>query len=173
MLSPTIETERLILRRFKESDIDLQYEILTDERLAKYISFPNKTKEEELEVIKEWIKEADESKNEKWVIVLKETDTPIGNISVNHVDKHHNYCNVGYVIIYDYWGHGYAAEALKAVSDYLVDKYYLVECSCNELNTQSSKVMIKAGFKKDGYIANRRLNKDGTYSGVEYYSKMK
>ncbi len=173
MLSPTIETERLILRRFKESDIDLQYEILTDERLAKYISFPNKTKEEELEVIKEWIKEADESKNEKWVIVLKETDTPIGNISVNHVDKHHNYCNVGYVIIYDYWGHGYAAEALKAVSDYLVDKYYLVECSCNELNAQSSKVMIKAGFKKDGYIANRRLNKDGTYSGVEYYSKMK
>lgn len=33
--------------------------------------------------------------------------------------------------------------------------------------------MLKAGFKKDGYIANRRLNKDGTYSGVEYYSKRK
>ena len=49
--------------------------------------------------------------------------------------------------------------------------YYLVECSCNELNTQSAKVMLKVGFKKDGYIANKRLNKDGTYSGVEYYSK--
>ena len=48
-----------------------------------------------------------------------------------------------------------------------------MECSCNELNIQSSKVMLKAGFKKDGYIANRRLNKDGTYSGVEYYSKTK
>ena len=33
--------------------------------------------------------------------------------------------------------------------------------------------MEKSGFKKDGYIANRRLNKDGTYSGVEYYSKSK
>ena len=31
--------------------------------------------------------------------------------------------------------------------------------------------MLKVGFKKDGYIANKRLNKDGTYSGVEYYSK--
>lgn len=31
--------------------------------------------------------------------------------------------------------------------------------------------MEKSGFVKDGYIANRRLNKDGTYSGVEYYSK--
>lgn len=76
--------------------------------------------------------------------------------------------------MYAYWGKGYASEALKAVSDYLLESgYYLVECSCNELNKQSSRVMEKAGFKKDGYIANRRLNKDGTYSGVEYYSKTK
>ena len=76
--------------------------------------------------------------------------------------------------MYDYWGKGYASEALKVVSDYLVDSgYYLVECSCNELNKQSSRTMENAGFKKDGYIANRRLNSDGTYSGVEYYSKMR
>lgn len=97
----------------------------------------------------------------------------IGNISINTIVKKHNYCNLGYAIRYDYWGNGYAAEALTIVSDYLLKarKYYLVECSCNELNKQSSKVMLKAGFKKDGYIANRRLNKDGSYSGVEYYSK--
>lgn len=174
MLSPKIETERLILRRYKESDIDMQYEVLTDDRLAKYIKFPNLTKEEELECIKDWIKNADDSQYEKWVIVLKDSNIPIGNISVNGIETKHNYCNVGYVILYDYWGKGYAAEALKAVSNYLLDSgYYLVECSCNELNIQSSKVMEKAGFKKDGYIANRRLNKDGTYSGVEYYSKIK
>lgn len=174
MLSPKIETKRLILRRYKETDIDMQYEVLTDDRLARYIKFPNLTKEEELECIKKWIEEADDSKYEKWVITLKDDNTPIGNISVNGIEKKHNYCNVGYVILYDYWGKGYASEALKAVSDYLLDSgYYLVECSCNELNKQSSRVMEKAGFKKDGYIANRRLNHDGTYSGVEYYSKCK
>ena len=91
------------------------------------------------------------------------------------IDKKNNYCNVGYVVIYDYWGNGYASEALETISNYLLNdrNYYLVECSCNELNKQSSKVMLKAGFEKDGYIANRRLNKDGTYSGVEYYSKRK
>lgn len=53
--------------------------------------------------------------------------------------------------MYDYWGNGYASEALKAVSNYLLNSgYYLVECSCNELNVQSSKVMLKAGFRKDG-----------------------
>jgi ribosomal-protein-alanine N-acetyltransferase len=175
MLSKTIETDRLILRRYKETDIDMQYKILNDSRLTTYIKFPNLTKEEELDCIKNWIKDADVDKYEKWVIVLKENNLPIGNISVNDINKKNNYCNVGYVIAYDYWGNGYASEALKAVSDHLLDdeEYYLVECSCNELNVQSSKVMLKAGFKKDGYIANRRLNKDGTYSGVEYYSKSK
>lgn len=72
MLSPKLETERLILRRYKESDIDMQYEELTVDRLAKYIKFPNLTKEEELDCIKDWIKNADDSKYEKWVITLKE-----------------------------------------------------------------------------------------------------
>ncbi len=80
MLSPVIETERLILRRFKESDIDMQYEILTDKRLATYIKFPELSKEEELKCIREWIKNADENKCEKWVITLKENGLPIGNI---------------------------------------------------------------------------------------------
>lgn len=175
MLSPKLETQRLILRRYKESDIDMQYEILQDKRLAKYIRFPNLTKEEEFECIKTWIKEADESKYEKWIIELKESHKPIGNISVNGIDNKNNYCNVGYVILYDYSGNGYATEALIKVSDYLLEeqKYYLVECSCNELNKASARVVQKAGFVKDGYIANRRIDYDGTYSGVEYYSKRK
>lgn len=174
MLSPRLETERLILRRYKESDIDSVYEIITDERLTTYIKFPNLTKEEELECIKKWIEDADLSKYEKWVIELKDTNEVVGTIDVNTVNKKHNYCNVGYAIRYDYWGNGYATEALKAVSDYLLENgYYLVECSCNELNKQSSRVMEKAGFVKDGYIADRRLNNDGTYSGVLYYSKKK
>ena len=128
-----------------------------------------------MECIKKWISEADTNKKEKWVIELKDTQEIVGNIDVNTVVEKHNYCNVGYTIRYNYWGHGYAAEALKAVSDHLLlnSGYNLVECSCNERNTQSSRVMLKAGFKKDGYIPNRRLNKDGTYSGIEYYSKKK
>ena len=175
MLSPRLETERLVLRRYKESDIDAIYDIITDKRLSTYIKYPDLTKNEELECIRTWIKEADESLYEKWVIERKSDNVIVGNIDVNMVNKKHNYCNVGYTIRYDYWGNGYAAEALEAVSNHLLEEsgYYLIECSCNELNKQSSRVMEKAGFKKDGYIANRRLNKDGTYSGVEYYSKCK
>ena len=83
MLSPKIETERLVLRRYKETDIDAMYEIITDERLAKYLKFPKLTKEEELEHIKQWIIEADESKYEKWVIERK-TDGAAGRYDRLH-----------------------------------------------------------------------------------------
>ena len=174
MLSPKLETERLILRRYNESDLNAFYEILHDDRLHEYIPFPDLTLEQELEYIRNCMKDVETDKCEKWAIVLKENNETLGNISVNTIVKKHNYCDVGYVIRYDYWGKGYATEALKVVSDYLLDSgYHLVECTCNELNKQSSRVMEKAGFKKDGTIPNRRLNKDGTYSGVDFYSKTK
>lgn len=73
------------------------------------------------------IENADSSKYENWVITLKKSDTSIGNISVNEIEKKHNYCNVGYVNLDDYWGNGYASDALKIVSNYLLDSgYYLV-----------------------------------------------
>ncbi len=173
MLSPKLETDRLLLRRYKETDINSIYDIITDKRLSKFIKYPKLTKEEELEYIKKCINEADASKYEKWIIERKSDNIVVGNIEVNKVNSDNNYCVVGYAIRYDYWGNGYAAEALKVVSDYLLNdrNYYLVECTCNELNKQSSRVMEKAGFKKDGYVANRRLNEDGTYSGLEFYSK--
>ncbi len=174
MLSPRLETERLILRRYNESDIAAFYEIIHDDRLQSFISFPDLTKEQELEYIKDCIKNVETDQCEKWSIILKENNDTIGYISVNAVVKKHNYCCVGYVIRYDYWGNGYAPEALECVSNYLLESgYHLVECTCNELNKQSSSVMKKAGFKKECCLPNRRLNKDGTYSGVEYYSKTK
>ena len=131
------------------------------------------TKEEELECIRKWIAEADEDKCEKWVIALKENDMPVGNISINSINKKNNYCTIGYVVLFEHWKKGYATEATVAVTNYLLNerKYYLVEASCNENNKGSAKVLLNSGFKKDGYIANRRMNLDGTYSGVEYYSK--
>ena len=47
MLSPTIETDRLILRRYKETDLDAMYDIITDKRLSKFIQFPKFKKQEE------------------------------------------------------------------------------------------------------------------------------
>ena len=47
MFSRKIETKRLILRRYKESDIDAIYDIITDKRISAYIKYPDKNKKKE------------------------------------------------------------------------------------------------------------------------------
>lgn len=67
MLSPKIETDRLILRKYNESGIDAFYEILHDNRLHKCIQFPNLTKDEKLEYIRNCMNEVEKSKYERWL----------------------------------------------------------------------------------------------------------
>lgn len=46
MLSPRIETDRLVLRRYIENDIDGIYDLITAKRLQTYIKYPKLTKDE-------------------------------------------------------------------------------------------------------------------------------
>lgn len=96
MHCPTIQTDRLIIRRYKEFDIDMQYQFLPDERLHQFISPPKLSREEELEVIKKWIANSDTDHYERWMILHKNNHEPIGNISVNRIGRKNNDCNVGY-----------------------------------------------------------------------------
>ena len=93
MLSPKLETERLILRRWQASDIDVLYEMITDKRLSKFLKIPNITKEDELKRLQKWIIEADDSLNERWVITEKSTGEIVGKIDVESINKKNNYCS--------------------------------------------------------------------------------
>lgn len=104
MLSPKLETERLILRRWQASDIDVLYEMITDKRLSKFLKMPNITKEDELKRLQKWIIEADDSLNERWVITEKSTGEIVGKIDVESINKKNNYCSIGYMLRYEYWG---------------------------------------------------------------------
>lgn len=78
MLSPKLETNRLILRRYEERDINAFYEIIHDDRLQSFIPFPDLTIEQELEYIRECIKNVETDKCEKWAIVFKDKNETLG-----------------------------------------------------------------------------------------------
>lgn len=173
MFTPELETERLILRRFNSSDINLFHELISDKKINEFNYYPDTSIEYASKYVNNIINNIDNNPYESWVIEIKDTHIPIGKINVNNIYSRFNYCNVGYTLKYDYWGNGYAAEALVKVTDHLLNdiKYHLVECSIDDRNVRSIRVVEKAGFIKDGYINGRRPNGDGTYSGISYYSK--
>lgn len=169
-----LETERLILRKFKLSDIDKVYNgWATDKESCKYLSWEvHKNTDETKFHIERWIKEYEEG-SYHWVVELKDTKELIGAISAVNLNKKHHNVEVGYCYGSKYWGKGYGTEALRKVIEFfLLDcEFYLVEADHISDNPASGRVMEKAGMRKDGILRDRRINKiTGEYNDVICYS---
>ena len=173
----TLETERLILRKFNENDYVGMYENwASDENVTKYVSFnPHKDCNETKDFFKEWINDYNNG-SYNWVVELKENHEIIGNISVIEISKKHNNCELGYVFGSRFWGNGYATESLRTVLEFLLKEcdFHLVEAKHHASNPASGKVMEKAGMKKDGVLRERRKNKIiNGYDDLVVYSIVK
>ncbi len=112
-----IETNRLLLRPFKVSDAECMFKNwASDERVTKYLTWkPYKNIQE---VIKRCAKLEENSKNNDdyhWIIVLKEINEPIGDISIINYDKNRKIAEIGYCLGYDYWNKGFMSEALMSI----------------------------------------------------------
>ena len=94
----TLETSRLILRKFNENDYIKMFDNwANDEKVTKYVSFnPHKNYNETKQIINEWINEYSNG-SYNWVVDLKDNHEIIGNISVFELRKKHNNCELGYV----------------------------------------------------------------------------
>lgn len=171
----TINTDRLILRRFEMSDAQGMYDNwASDAQVTKYVSWPlHKSIEVTEKLIKLWIEEYSEN-SFNWVVELKETGELIGNISVISISATHNNCEIGYCYGSKYWGNGYATEALKAVLDYMLNEceMHIVEAKHYSTNPASGRVMEKAGMQKEAVLKERRyVAETNDYCDLVIYSK--
>ena len=144
-----INTERLILRPFKENDAEAMYKNWTsDERVAKYCRwYPHDNIDTTRELLKMYLSLAEQGFEYNWAIVLNGSDEPIGTIGVIETDEKRKSAEIGYVLSYDHWNNGYATEALKAVIDILFHSgFTTIEADCHVDNPASCRVMEKCGM---------------------------
>lgn len=158
----TLETNRLILRKFTKEDAEGMYNNwATDKECCKYLSWEiHKNIEETKEILNKWIEQYNDN-SYNWVVELKETKEIIGSISIVKNHKKDLYCEIGYCYGSKYWNKGYATEALKRVIDFFIDEcnLHLVEAYHISGNPASGRVMQKAGMHKDAVLRDRRINK--------------
>ena len=158
----TLETENLILKKFKIEDAEgMYYGWATDPESNKYLLWElHNNIEETKEIIQKWIDEY-ENGSYNWIVEIKSTNEIIGSISVVKNHKEDLNCEVGYCYGSKYWGNGYATEALKKVINYLLNEcgFHLVEAYHISDNPASGKVMKKAGMKMDAVLRDRKINK--------------
>lgn len=146
MNTPTLETERLILRKFTENDLKAVYEIYSDQEANTFLPwFPLKTMEEAKEFFETQI--ANKYKQEmaySYAVCLKEDNFPIGYINVNTDDSF----DFGYGLRKEFWHKGITTEACTAVIGQLKhDGIVYITATHDVNNSRSGGVMKQLGMK--------------------------
>ena len=112
---PILETERLILRPITLDDAAACFSWNSDERVAKYMSYPTLT---DISQTIDWIKSTlTDEKEYNFAFVLKKENKVIGTGSIGPSSKLEGYWGMGYNLHFDYWHKGYCTEAMKAIID--------------------------------------------------------
>lgn len=146
-----IETERLTLRAWQESDAALLYKYASDPDIGPIAGWPPHTSEENSrEIIRSVFTDL-----ETYAIVLKETDEPVGCCgivfanSLHTAEMKHGEAEIGYWIGKPYWCQGLIPEAVKALLSRCFNELELnnVWCGYYDGNTKSKRVCEKSGFK--------------------------
>lgn len=161
----TIETERLILRKFKIEDAgDMFNNWASDPEVTKYLTWPGHPNVELTKsLLTDWVSHYDDGGYFNWAMELKETGKTIGNISVVKFIEDIKAAYIGYCMSRAYWGQGLMPEALKAVMDYLFDEVGVNRvAACHDANNpKSGRVMEKAGMKYEGTLRAAGKNNQG------------
>lgn len=146
MNTPTLETERLILRKFTRQDMEALYLILKDEEVNKFLPwYPVKNIEETEKFYEErYALKYTQPQGYAYAICLKEDNFPIGYIKVD-MEEHHDF---GYGLRKEFWHRGIVTEAGKAVVEQVKkDGLPYITATHDRNNPRSGNVMKKVGMK--------------------------
>ena len=111
--TPTIETERLILRKFTKDDAESLFDILKEEQTNTFLPwFTLKTLDEAKAFLKSrFIIHYHKPSAYRYAVCLKEYNKPIGYVWLADDDSN----DFGYGLKKDYWHMGITTEASKAI----------------------------------------------------------
>lgn len=173
----TIETLRLILRRFEEQDAeDMFRNWAGDAEVCRYLSWgPHASVDVSLKRILNWCEGYKRDNSYVWALEAKGKGSVIGSISVEIAYDRGESCEVGYCLSKEYWNRGVMTEALRAVLHYLFYEvgYRRIQAKHDVLNVASGRVMQKAGMQYERTEHKVGLRKDGTFYDLDVYVKYK
>ena len=142
-----METERLIVRRFSIDDWKDLHEYLSQEETVKYEPYSIFSEEEsKQEALKR-------SENDSfWAVCLKSSGKLIGNVYL--AELAFETWELGYVFNTQFWGHGYATEAVRVLMNCVFEEKnaHRIVAMCNPLNERSWKLLERLGLRREGCL---------------------
>lgn len=146
MNTPRLETERLILRKFTEDDLEALYYIHSDEEVNRFLPWFTLRNMEDARAFYEerFMSRYREDRAYNYAVCLKENDYPVGYVNVSMDDSY----DFGYGLRREFWHRGIITEAGKAVIEQLMrDGIPYITATHDVNNPRSGRVMKRLGMK--------------------------
>ena len=143
--TPTLETERLLLRRFSENDLYALFKIHSDKDLNTYLPwFPLQSIEEASLFLRErYLDTYRQPYGYKYAICLKNDNIPIGYVNIGINEPH----DLGYGLLKAFWRNGIVTEAANAVIHQVKkDGIPYITATHDIKNPRSGNVMKRLGM---------------------------
>lgn len=159
---PVLKTDRLQLRQIHAGDLEKVHQGLSDKRVTKFYGVHFNTLAE-TEGQMEWYESLWLHKTGLWWAVCdRETGTFLGACGFNYYKPELKQAEVGYWLLPEHWGNGYAGEALSAAMDFVVTQTDVirVEAFVEQSNRSSGKLLKKFGFTRERILKNCELKND-------------
>ena len=167
-----LETPRLNLRRMRFDDLYDYYERLTcDGNVTRYMVFePHQDIGETLAAVEQTLADYEAGNCYRWVIARKEDDGLIGMFDLLGFDESDNSCTFAYMLGKQWWGMGYATEAMKEIFRFALEELEVdrIDGSHFSANAASGAVMRKAGMTHIGTVPGK-YEKQGLRHDAEVY----
>jgi [ribosomal protein S5]-alanine N-acetyltransferase len=159
-----IETERLIIRNFIESDWQDVFAYTSRPDVMAYIPEGVFSEED----AKKFVQDHAGEKAKYFPVRIRGEEAVIGHITFFKYFGDHTY-EIGWVFNPGYFNKGYATEAARAVLHYGFTKMKLhrIIATCQPENIPSWRVMEKISMRREGYFKKCIPNGDGWWD--EYY----
>ncbi|MCL2774064.1 MAG: GNAT family N-acetyltransferase [Oscillospiraceae bacterium] len=173
----TLETERLILRKFAADDFAAVHSYASCRENVLYMPWGPNSEEQTRDFINTSISKAEEIpiNDYQYAIVLKKTGNLIGGCEISPSGEE---ASLGWTLHRDYWKQGYGPEMGKALLKFGFEELGLrrITANCDAENYGSYRVMEKIGMRREGLsIESRPANKltDRRYSDTLRYAILK
>lgn len=169
---PTLETERLILRRIAMRDAKDIFTYSRDPEVARHVLWTaQKDVGEARDYCRFMMRRYRNDLPSSWGVIEKKTGRLVGTIGYMDYSEDNATVEVGYSLARWMWNGGYMTEALRRVIAYTFEAMEInrIEAQHELDNPASGRVMLKCGMRKEGELRQRLYNK-GRYVDVALYA---
>ena len=170
----TLQSNRLLLRRFEQDDLTNVYEGLSHPEVIKYYGVHYTSLEATREQMA-WFKELEEEGTGQWFAICSlDNQCFYGGAGLNNIKKEHKRAEIGFWLLPAYWRQGIISEALPLICHYAFQQLdvHRIEGIVESKNINSKNTFKRLGFQHEGTMVDCEI-KDGQFISLDIFAMLR